>query len=89
MVHDTPSNGHAPIYQISLTYLERQKSYDPDIFHRVFFQLGVKGQCHMKVIMVRDTPSYGRTPTYQISLTYLERKESYGTDKRHQLFYLY
>ena len=23
-VHDTPSYGHAPTYQISLTYLERQ-----------------------------------------------------------------
>ena len=30
MVCDTPSYGHAPTYQISLTYLERQKSYDPD-----------------------------------------------------------
>jgi hypothetical protein len=30
MVRDTPSYGHAPTYQISLTYLERQKSYGPD-----------------------------------------------------------
>jgi hypothetical protein len=29
-VCDTPSYGHAPIYQISLTYLERQKCYGPD-----------------------------------------------------------
>ena len=29
-VHDTPPYGHAPTYQISLTYLERQKSYGPD-----------------------------------------------------------
>ena len=28
-VCDTPPYGHAPIYQISLTYLERQKSYGP------------------------------------------------------------
>jgi hypothetical protein len=27
MVRDTPPYGHAPTYQISLTYLERQKSY--------------------------------------------------------------
>ena len=27
---DTPPYGHAPTYQISLTYLERQKSYGPD-----------------------------------------------------------
>ena len=30
MVHDTPPYGHAPTYQISLTYLERQKSYGLD-----------------------------------------------------------
>jgi hypothetical protein len=30
MVHDTPPYGHAPTYQISLTYLERKKSYGPD-----------------------------------------------------------
>jgi hypothetical protein len=28
MVRDTPPYGHAPTYQISLTYLERQKCYD-------------------------------------------------------------
>jgi hypothetical protein len=28
MVRDTPPYGHAPTYEISLTYLERQKSYD-------------------------------------------------------------
>ena len=30
MVCDAPPYGHAPTYQISLTYLERQKSYGPD-----------------------------------------------------------
>ena len=30
MVRDTPPYGHAPTYQISLTYLKRQKSYGPD-----------------------------------------------------------
>jgi hypothetical protein len=30
MVRDTPPYGHAPMYQILLTYLERQKSYGPD-----------------------------------------------------------
>ena len=29
-VRDTPPYGHAPTYQISLTYLKRQKSYGPD-----------------------------------------------------------
>ena len=30
MVRNTPPYGHAPTYQISLTYLKRQKSYCPD-----------------------------------------------------------
>jgi hypothetical protein len=30
MVRDTPPYGHAPTYQILLTYLERQKFYVPD-----------------------------------------------------------
>jgi hypothetical protein len=30
MVRDTPPYGHAPTYQISLTYLKRQKNYGPD-----------------------------------------------------------
>jgi hypothetical protein len=30
MVHDTSLYGHAPTYQISLTYLQRQKCYGPD-----------------------------------------------------------
>ena len=29
-VRNTPPYGHAPTYQISLTHLERQKSYGPD-----------------------------------------------------------
>ena len=29
-VHDTPPYGHAPTYQISLTYLERKTRYGPD-----------------------------------------------------------
>ena len=29
-VRDTPPYGHAPTYQIALTYFERQKSYGPD-----------------------------------------------------------
>jgi hypothetical protein len=84
MVCDTPPYGHAPTYQISLTYLERQKCYGPDkniLFKKQLFDLEVKGQGSTKVIMVRDTPLYGHAPTYEISLTYLERQKSYGTDK--------
>jgi hypothetical protein len=83
-VRDTPPYGHAPIYQISLTYLERQKCYGPDkkiLFKKQLFDLEVTGQGPMKVITVRDTPPYGHAPTYQISLTYLERQKCYGPDK--------
>ena len=84
MVRNTPPYGHAPTYQLSLTYLERQKCYDPDkkiLFKKQLFDLEVKGQGPMKVIMARDTPPYGHAPTYEISLTYLERQKSYGPDK--------
>jgi hypothetical protein len=45
MVRDTPSYGHAPTYQISLTYLERQKCYGPGkkiLFKKQLFDLEVK-----------------------------------------------
>ena len=76
MGRDTPPYGHAHTYQISLTYLERQKCYGPDeriLFKKPLFDLHVKAQGPRKVIMVHDTPPYGHAPTYQISLTYLER----------------
>ena len=56
-VRDTPPYGHAPTYQISLTYLERQKCYGPDkkiLFKKQLFDREAKGQGPMKV-MVRDT----------------------------------
>jgi hypothetical protein len=77
MVRDTPPYGHAPTYQLSLTYLERQKLYGPDkkiLFKKQFFDLEINGQGPTKVIMVRDTPPYGHAPTYQISLTYQRLK---------------
>jgi hypothetical protein len=69
-VCDTPPYGHAPTYQISLTYLERQKCYVLDkkiLFKKQFFDLEVKGQGPMKVITVCDTPPNGHAPTYQIN----------------------
>jgi hypothetical protein len=85
MVRNTPPYGHAPTYQISLTYLERQKCYGPDkkiLFKKQLFDLEVKGQGPTKVIPARDTPPYGHAPTYQISLTYLKRQKCYGPDKK-------
>ena len=53
MVRDTPPYGHAPTYQISLTYLERQKCYGPDkkiLFKKQLFDHEVKGKGPIKVI---------------------------------------
>jgi hypothetical protein len=84
-VRDTPPYGHASTYQISLTYLERQKCYGPDkkiLFKKQLFDLDVNGQGPTKVIMVRDTPPYGHAPTYQISLTDLERQKKRKRKKK-------
>jgi hypothetical protein len=56
MVRDTPPYGHAPTYQISLTYLKRQKCYGPNkkiLFKKQLFDLEVKDQGPTKVITVR------------------------------------
>jgi hypothetical protein len=74
-----------PTYQLSLTYLKRQKCYGPDkkiLFKKQLFDLEVKGQGPMKVITVRNTPPYDHAPTYQLSLTYLEGQKYYGPDKK-------
>ena len=65
MVCDTPSYGHAHTYQISLTYLERQKCYGPEnkiLLKKTLFDLEVKGQGPTKVIMIHVTPPYGHAP---------------------------
>ena len=85
MVCDTPPCGHAPTYQILLTYLERQDCFGPDkniLFKKQLFDLEINVQGPTKVITVCDTPSYSHKPTYQILLTYLERQKCYGPDKK-------
>ena len=45
MVCNTPPYGHAPTYQISLTYLEKPKCYVPDktiLYKKQLFDLEVK-----------------------------------------------
>ena len=51
MIHDTLSDGHAPEYQISLAYLERQNKLGLNKF-RQLYDLWIKGQGQMKVMMV-------------------------------------
>jgi hypothetical protein len=70
-VHDTSPYGHAPTYQLSLTYLEGQKCYGLDkkiLFKKQLFYLKVKGQGHTKVITVHDTPPYGHAYTNYLSM---------------------
>ena len=71
MVHDTPPYGHAPTYQLSLTYLERKKCYGPDkkiLFKKQLFDLEVNGQGPTNVITVRDIPPYGHAYTHYLSM---------------------
>jgi hypothetical protein len=70
-VRDTSPYGHAPTYQLSLTYLERQKCYGPDkkiLFKKQLFDLEVKDQGPTKVITVRDTPPFGHAHTNYLSM---------------------
>jgi hypothetical protein len=52
------------------------------LFKKQLFDVEVKGQGPMKVIMVGDTPPYGHASIYQISLNYLERQKCYGPGKK-------
>ena len=84
-VRDTTPYCHAPKYQMSLTYLERQKCFGSDkniLFKKKLFDLKVKCQGPTDVITVRDTPPYDHAPTYKILLTYLERQKCYGPEKK-------
>jgi hypothetical protein len=57
-VRDTPPYGHSPTYQISMTYLERQKCYGPDkkiLFKKQLFEIEVKGQGSPKIITRHTT----------------------------------
>jgi hypothetical protein len=52
-VRDIPHYGHAPTYQISLIYLERQECYGPEkkmIFKKPLFDLEIKGQAPTKEV---------------------------------------
>jgi hypothetical protein len=69
-IYDTPPYGHAPTYQILLTYVEGQNCNGSDkkiLFKKQLFNLKVKGQGPTKAITVCDTPPYGHAPTYQIN----------------------
>jgi hypothetical protein len=81
-VHDTPPYGHASTYQISLTYLERQKCYGPEkkiLFKKQLFDLEVKGQGPTKVITVCDIALW--SCTHIPNMNDLSQKKHYLTLK--------
>ena len=61
MVRDTPPYGHAPTYQISLTYLERKKCYGPD--KKILFkkQLTLRSRSHEGHYSMRHTTLWSCT----------------------------
>jgi hypothetical protein len=64
MIRDTPPYGHAPTYQISLTYLKRKKCYGTDkkiLFKKHLFDLEVKGQSHEGHYGMRHTALWSCT----------------------------
>ena len=85
MVRDTPHYGHAPTYQISLTYLERQKYYGPDkkiLFKKQLFDLEVKGQGPRKVITLCDTTLWSST---HIPNKYYLKKQFFDLEVKGQI----
>jgi hypothetical protein len=83
-VCNTPSSDGVCVYNISLNYLERIKSYGPDKqkLNRIW-PLTLNCDRDVRVMKaVRDTPSSDGACVYEISLNYLERIKSYGPDKQ-------
>jgi hypothetical protein len=84
----TPSYGHAPIYQISLTYLERQKCYGPEkkiVFKTKkwpwYLTLRSKVKVSRRSLRHATHRLMVMHPHTKYILTYLERQTSYGPDK--------
>ena len=82
MVRETLSHHYTTTYQISLTYLKRQKviAQTQTLKKYQLFDLKIKGQ--NEVTMEHDTPFHDYTQdTYiQISLIYRKRQKGYDSD---------
>ena len=72
MVCNTPPYGHAPIYQISLTYLERNN----------YLTLRSNVKVQTKVFMVRDTPLMVMHPHTKYHWPISKDKKCYGPNKK-------
>ena len=70
VVCDTLSSGHAPTYQISLTYFKRQKRYCPktaiEIINWTLGQMSGSNKDHSYTVIHVTTP-YGHAHTYFFS----------------------
>ena len=63
-VRETPPYGHAPTYQISLTYLERQKCYGTDkkiLFKNNYLTLRSKVKVQQRLLRYVDTALWSCT----------------------------
>ena len=76
IVCDTLSNGHAPTYQISLIYLERQKSYGPDKFPQLSDRNLIEGSKFKP--KVKLMAKYGLSKFYPSSWPWGQRSRSNG-----------
>ena len=77
MVRGTLPYVHALTYQISLTYLERQKCYGPDkkiLFKKQLFDLDSKVKVS-QVLRIRDTPPRWSC-THTKYIAYFERQKN-------------
>ena len=77
-IRDIPPYSHAPTYQLSFTYLERQKLYGQDkkiLFKKQLFDLEIKGQGSTKVIMLRHTTLWSSTHIPNIIDLYRKTKK--------------
>ena len=72
MIYNTPPYGHAPIYQISLTYLKRKN----------YLTLRSKVKVQTKVIMVHDTPLMVMHPHTKYHWPIPKDKKCYGPNKK-------
>ena len=79
MVRETLSH-YTTTYQISLTYIKRQKVIADTKTLKKYQLFDLKVKVKFEVTMEHDTPSHDYTPTYQISLIYRKRQKSYDSD---------
>lgn len=89
MVWNTSSNGHAPTYQLILTYLERRQcNVCPIHILPIHLPWGLRSLSN-EVMLVRDILSNWHAPAYQISFTFVQKKKNQCPEKLRYIVNLY